>query len=163
MTSREPLARRIDHVGVLVRDIDASLTYYTGVLGLTVAADATLDDGSARLVYLEASGTTLQLVQPLRPGPVADFLDLHGEGLHHVCFAVENIVDALRFLPGDEPEDGIYVGGRGCRVSFVASRPNGLIIELTELAPVVADAGPRVPGQLAATKASSLTATTRGT
>lgn len=162
MTSREPLARRIDHVGVLVRDIDASLTYYTGVLGLTVAADATLDDGSARLVYLEASDTTLQLVQPLRPGPVADFLDLHGEGLHHVCFAVENIVDALRLLPGDEPEDGIYVGGRGCRVSFVASRPNGLILELTELSPVVADVGLGLPGQLAATKASPSTATTRG-
>lgn len=163
MTSREPLAQRIDHVGILVRDIDASLPYYTGVLGLTVSTDATLDDGSARLVYLEASDTTLQLVQPLRPGPVADYLDLHGEGLHHVCFAVENIVDALRLLPGDEPEDGIYVGGRGCRVSFVASRPNGLILELTELSPVVADVGRGMPDRLAGAQASPTLARTQGT
>jgi len=141
MKSLDPLACRIDHVGVLVRDIDTSVSYYTDVLGLTISADTTLDDGSARLVYLEAGNTTLQLVQPLQPGPAADQLDLQGEGLHHVCFAVENIVDALRNLPGDEPQDGIYIGGRGCRVSFVEARPNGLILELTEIA--VAHAGLR--------------------
>jgi len=133
---RQPIARRIDHVGVAVRDIGDSLSFYVDVLGLTVSVDVKLADGSARLAYLEAGDTTLQLVQPLRPGPLADFLADHGEGLHHVCFAVKDIVDCLRSLPGDEPRDGIYVGGRRCRVSFIGARPNGMIVELTEIEPV---------------------------
>jgi methylmalonyl-CoA/ethylmalonyl-CoA epimerase len=133
--TRPPLAKRIDHVGLVVRNIDESITFYVDVLGLTVSADVSLGDGSARLAYLESGDTTLQLVQPLRQGPLTDFLDAHGEGLHHVCFAVGDVIEALRALPDVEPEDGVYVGGRGCRVSFVRSRPNGLLLELTELEP----------------------------
>jgi methylmalonyl-CoA epimerase len=131
-----PVARRIDHVGVAVHDISASLPYYVDVLGMRVSIDAELPDGSARLAYLEAGDTTLQLVQPLLPGPVAGFLVSDGEGLHHVCFAVDDIGEALRSLPGNEPTDGINVGGRQCRVSFIQAHPNGLVVELTEMAPV---------------------------
>jgi methylmalonyl-CoA epimerase len=128
--------RRIDHVGVAVRDIDASLAYYVDVLGLTVSVDVPLADGSTRLAYLEAGDTTLQLVQPLRDGPLTEFLESHGEGLHHICFAVDDLPAAIRSLPGQEPTDGIYVGGRNCRVSFIGARPNGIAVELTESLPV---------------------------
>jgi methylmalonyl-CoA/ethylmalonyl-CoA epimerase len=130
------LARRIDHVGVVVRDIDASLGYYVDVLGLTVSVDVSLADGSTRLAYLEAGDTTLQLVQPLRVGPLTEFLESRGEGLHHICFAVDDLVEAIQSLPGQEPDDGIYVGGRNCRVSFIRARPNGVAVELTEMRPV---------------------------
>jgi methylmalonyl-CoA/ethylmalonyl-CoA epimerase len=138
MTAIRPhLAKRIDHVGVAVRDIDKALAFYVDVLGLTVSVDVALADGSTRLAYLETGDTTLQLVQPLRPGPLTEFLDTHGEGLHHVCFAVDNVIGALRSMPDGEPEDGVYVGGRGCRVSFVKAQPSGVLIELTELQPIM--------------------------
>ena len=133
--ARSPIAKRIDHIGVAVRDIGAALPFYVDVLGMRVSVDVVLADGSARLAYLEAGDTTLQLVQPLAPGPVADFLSTHGEGLHHICFAVEDLVDAIEALPGDEATDGIYVGGRQCRVSFIGARPNGVVLELTESFP----------------------------
>jgi methylmalonyl-CoA/ethylmalonyl-CoA epimerase len=134
--ARPPVARRIDHVGVAVRDIETALPFYVDVLGMQVSVDVILADGSARLAYLEAGDTTLQLVQPLLPGSVADFLASHGEGLHHVCFAVADVVEALGSMPGKESTDGIYVGGRQCRVSFTSGRPNGVIVELTEQIPV---------------------------
>jgi methylmalonyl-CoA/ethylmalonyl-CoA epimerase len=134
--TRPSTAKRIDHVGVAVRDVDSSLGYYVDALGMTVSVDVPLDDGSTRLVYLESGDTTLQLVQPLRPGPLMEFLDTHGEGLHHVCFAVDDIIAALESLPGHERVDGVYLGGRRCRVSFIAARPNGIRIELTELDPL---------------------------
>jgi methylmalonyl-CoA/ethylmalonyl-CoA epimerase len=137
MSEQRPgLAKRIDHVGVAVRDIDASLAYYVDVLGLVVSVDVPLDDGSTRLAYLEAGDTTLQLVQPLRAGPLAEFLDNNGEGLHHICFAVDELEGALRSLPGHERTDAMYIGGRRCRVSFIAARPNGMTVELTEQVPV---------------------------
>jgi methylmalonyl-CoA/ethylmalonyl-CoA epimerase len=136
MTDRPPIVRRIDHVGVAVHDITASLGYYVDVLGMAVSVDTLLADGSARLAYLEAGETTLQLVQPLIPGPVAEFLTTYGEGLHHVCFTVDDLEQALDALPSQESQDGIYVGGRLCRVSFIRARPNGVVIELTEPSPL---------------------------
>lgn len=130
--AHQPIVRRIDHVGVAVVDIDAAVPYYTDVLGMRLSVDTLLSDGSTRLAYLEAADTTIQLVQPLRPGSLADFLETNGEGLHHICLEVTGTLEtALRDVFG-ESADGIYVGGRNCRVSFVGSRPNNVLIELTE-------------------------------
>lgn len=129
-----PIVRRIDHVGVAVLDIDVALPYYTQVLGMQLSVDTQLSDGSTRLAYLEAGDTTIQLVQPLRPGSLADFLAANGEGLHHICLAVTGELEtALRDVFAEGAE-GIYVGGRSCRVSFVDARPNNVLIELTEQA-----------------------------
>jgi methylmalonyl-CoA epimerase len=123
--------RRIDHVGIAVRSIDASLAYYMGTLGLALVADGPRPDGMVRLAYLEAGDTTLQLVEPLRAGPVADFIDRHGEGLHHVCFEVDDLEGVLAAVPGEDG-DGITMGGLGCRVAFLKDRPNSVLIELSE-------------------------------
>lgn len=128
----QAIIRRIDHVGVAVLDIDAAVPYYTDVLGMHLSVDTLLSDGSTRLAYLEAADTTIQLVQPLRPGSLADFLAANGEGLHHICLAVTGQLEtALRDGFG-ESADRIYVGGRNCRVSFIDARPNNVLIELTE-------------------------------
>jgi methylmalonyl-CoA/ethylmalonyl-CoA epimerase len=126
-------ARRIDHVGVIVRDVGASAREFVDRLGMTVTGIADLEDGTARLLYLEAGDTTLQLVQPLRDGTLADYLAANGEGLHHICFAVDRLEPALARLAGEEDRVGnIYMGGRGCRVVFLGARAAGVLVELTE-------------------------------
>lgn len=126
----EGLAQRIDHVGIVVHDADAACRYFRDTFGLVPSADSVLQDGSARLVYLEAGDTTLQIVQPLKDSPAAAYLAEHGEGLHHLCFAVANLSGALTILPG-ETDAAISLGGRGIPVSFIGTRPCGVIIELT--------------------------------
>lgn len=129
--------RRIDHVGVVVRDVEASSREFVERLGMTVTAMSDLADGSARLLYLEAGDSTLQLVQPLQPGNLADFLAANGEGLHHVCFMVDVLEPALGGLSGEADRvDSIYMGGRGCRVVFLGARSAGVLVELTETAAV---------------------------
>jgi len=127
-------ARRIDHVAVAVKDADEAVTRFALDLGLIVSADVISADGGVRLVYLAAGDTTLQLVQPMRPGAVADWLRAYGEGLHHICFDVPDLVGALASLP-DEDASAITMGGRGCPVAFIEARPHGVVIELTETAP----------------------------
>ena len=125
------LARRIDHVGVIVKDADASATSLVARLGLVRGVDWVDPDGRFRLVYLESGDTTLQLVQPLREGALSDHLHARGEGLHHVCFAVDDLDAALLAL--DVSVDSApYMGGKGARVCFLADRPSGILIELTE-------------------------------
>lgn len=131
LLATEPHVHRIDHVGIVVRSIDASLEYYVSTLGLTVLEDGPRPDGTVRLAYLSAGDTTLQLVEPLTDGPATRFLESNGEGLHHVCFAVNSLEATLAALPG-ERGNAIEEGGRGCRVSFLATRPNNLLIELSE-------------------------------
>jgi methylmalonyl-CoA/ethylmalonyl-CoA epimerase len=131
--SKSTLARRIDHVGIAVHDAAATAALFRDRFGTEIEVTADLDDGSARLVYLQAGDTTLQLVQPLQPGPLADFLARQGEGLHHVCLAVDSLDRALAALPGETGTiGGAYMGGRGCRVVFTRQPMAGVLIELTE-------------------------------
>lgn len=130
-TALEGLVRGIDHVGVIVNDIDDAAEHFGSTYGLKKGTDWTEPNGRFRLLYLESGATTLQLVQPLTGGPLAQYLASHGEGLHHVCFAVDDLDGAITSL--QKATDGApYVGGRGARVCFLADRQHGVIVELTE-------------------------------
>ncbi len=133
------MARRIDHVGIAVHDAAATAAVFHERFGTEVESTSDLEDGSTRLVYLVVGDTTLQLVQPLRPGPLSEFLTSHGEGLHHVCLTVDSLDHALDVLPGEDGTiRGAYMGGRGCRVVFMRERVAGVLMELTEAGPAPA-------------------------
>lgn len=125
------VVRRLDHVGIVVRDIEIAARYWVERLGMQRAHTADVLDGSVRLAYLDAGDSTVQLVQPLQAGPLQEHLDLHGEGLHHVCFLVNDIPSALERL-SEEPRQGPYVGGYGADVAFITTKPCGVLVELTE-------------------------------
>ncbi|MGH2559468.1 MAG: VOC family protein [Thermomicrobiales bacterium] len=124
----------LDHVGFIVRDIDQALPYYVGTLGLTVASEECVPDAGVRLIYLDAGNTLIQLVQPITNAPMLEFLSSRGEGLHHVCFAVDDIDAAVAHLaPGADVR--VDLGGRGRRCAFLPVGPSGIIAELTEIEP----------------------------
>lgn len=81
-----------------------------------------------------AVGALVHLQQDEIIGFDEQVLDAHGEGLHHVCFAVANIEDALGRLPG-ESGSRVFLGGRGRRACFLTGTANGALIELTEFEP----------------------------
>lgn len=127
----EQLVRRIDHIGIVVRSIDEALGYYVSTLGLTVLQDGPRPDATVRLAYLAAGDTILQLVEPLTDGPAARFLSTKGEGLHHICFDVANLRDALDAIPSGNVV-AVEAGGRGCQVAFLEDRPNNVLIEFSQ-------------------------------
>ncbi|EWS82371.1 methylmalonyl-CoA epimerase [Brachybacterium phenoliresistens] len=130
--------RRIDHVAIAAHDADAAAQYYEGTLGMRRVRDEEVAETGSRLVWLEpvgmpAGGARFQIVQPLRDGPVAEFLSLRGEGLHHVCFAVD---DAAAFLAErGEEESALFTGGFGLPCAFLGSAPEGMAVEIVEPAP----------------------------
>lgn len=124
----------LDHVAIAVRDLEAGLPYYVERLGLALLGREELPAAGVRVAYLRAGATTLQLVQPLGAGPIADFLAERGEGLHHLCFAVADIPAALAALaPGAAV--AVVPGGRGRQACFLPPQPSGLRVELTETEP----------------------------
>jgi methylmalonyl-CoA/ethylmalonyl-CoA epimerase len=128
--------RKIDHVAVAAHDADTSSQWFEEVLGLQRIHDEVVQDAGVRLLWLaprdSAAGpgeASLQIVQPLGPGPIADFLAQEGEGLHHVCFAVDNAED---FLRSRGQVGGIFTGGYGLPCAFLKASPEGIAVEIVQ-------------------------------
>ena len=123
--------REVDHVGVAVRSIESAVPWYVEHLEFDLIQTEELPAISVRLAYLDAGNVRLQLVEPTGPGKVADFIEAFGEGLHHVCWTVDSIGDALRGARVDENAQ-IFQGGLGHRACFLEEQPNGVRIEVIE-------------------------------
>jgi methylmalonyl-CoA/ethylmalonyl-CoA epimerase len=124
--------RRLDHVAVVVESIDRALDYFSGTLGLEVVAGETIQAPPVRLAYLDTGNAYLQLIEPLDPGSeIAAWLAEHGEGVHHVCFGVDDVEEAVEELVGRPP--AAIGSGRGRRSAFLPGEPrHGVVIECTE-------------------------------
>ena len=126
------LLRRLDHVAVVVRDTESALAFYSGKLGLSVASSEEVASPHVKLTYLDAGNAYLQLVEPLDDqSPLARWLNEHGEGLHHICFGVDDVRTAVAAL--SDPGTEIVLGsGRGRPSGFVNSAgANGVPVEVT--------------------------------
>lgn len=122
----------VDHVAVLVRDIDASLPEFVTLLGRQPSSDETLVDPPVRLVHFDCGNVDLQLAQPTGQGGLSRDLDMGGEGLHHVCFRVPDMNAARARLGTALPA---FTGGNGRTACFLSDRPGGLYVELIERRP----------------------------
>lgn len=123
----------VDHVAIAVFDADVALAHFRDRLGLAVVHDERNQTAGARLVYLDAGPILLQLVAPLRDdAPVAAHLRAHGEGLHHLCFATDDVPGTAAALAGTEA-DAVAIGsGRGRPSAFVPGPPaHGTRLEVT--------------------------------
>ena len=130
----EHVLRRLDHVAVVVRNTEAAVEYFSGSLGLDVVSSEVLVEARVRLTYLDLGNTLLQLVEPLDDqSAVAASLAESGEGLHHLCFAVESVAEAATAL-ADPPQAPAIGSGRGRASAFVAGPArHGVRLECTEL------------------------------
>ena|SRR5579872_3865833 len=127
------MLRRLDHVAIAVWDTEAALVYFRDRLALPVVHTEELAHPRVRLTYLDAGNVLVQLVEPLdESAAVGHWLAEQGEGLHHICFAVDDdVVDAARALSltQDTPVAG---SGRGRPSAFVPGPPpHGTRIECT--------------------------------
>jgi len=125
--------RRLDHVAIVVRDTEEALRFYRDHLGLRVASSEEIPAPPVRLTHLDAGNAYVQLVEPLTSdSALARWLDEHGEGLHHLCFGVDDVPASI----ADLSDDGSPVtlgSGRGRVSGFVsATDSHGATIELIE-------------------------------
>lgn len=121
---------RLDHVGIAVHDADSASEFYRDKFGFDVSHDEILETIGVRLVYLNTGATMIQLVQPIGPGAISDYLADKGEGLHHLCIGVQDIPDFLGSNVSEAAD--VFQGGRDRPACFIVSRPNNVLIELTE-------------------------------
>ena len=127
---------RIDHLGIAVASIEEALPIYRA-LGLTETHREEVPSQQVVTAFLPVGDSQIELLEPTGDGsPVARFLARRGPGIHHVCFAVDDLRAALRDLEGQgfrlvnsEPVPG--AGGKN--VAFLHPESGGgVLIELAE-------------------------------
>lgn len=136
MTDAPRRATRIAHVGIAVRALDDLLPFCRDILGLP---RVDLDDADgARITGLAAGESLVELLEAQAPHtPIGKFIAKRGPGLHHICFAVDDLDTTLarcRAAGIRLIDDVPRVGAEGKRIAFVhPSATAGVLVELTEL------------------------------
>jgi len=128
------MIKKIDHIGIMVRDIDAALEGFLA-LGLTVSDRMIAKEFNCEIAFLPCGEVMLELVKPLGPGNGMNFLLERGEGLHHICFEVDDLQQAHSEYGKSLSvrEDGIKTGAEGNDVFFIkADSLSGVLSEFTQ-------------------------------
>jgi methylmalonyl-CoA/ethylmalonyl-CoA epimerase len=128
---------QIDHIGVAVEDLDASVELYTELLGMPVEHRETVTEQGVEAVLLGVGDSHVELLSPLGPEtPIGKFLAKRGPGIHHAAYRCEDVEKALALCKerglrviDDRPRRGI----RGSLVAFLhPAAAGGVLTELVQ-------------------------------
>ena len=129
-------ATRIAHVGIAVRALDDILPFYRDILDLP---EVPLDDADgARIAGLAAGDSLVELLEAASPDtPIGKFVARRGPGIHHICFAVDDLdgaLDRCRAAGVRLIDETPRLGAEGKRIAFIhPGATAGVLVELTEL------------------------------
>jgi methylmalonyl-CoA/ethylmalonyl-CoA epimerase len=125
----------LDHIGIAVRSIEDAKIYRA--LGLDIDHVETVGTQGVKTAFLSVGDSNVELLEPTSAdSPVGKFIEKRGEGIHHICFRVDNIEEHLERLKKEGfrlINESPVPGAHGCRVAFLhPAAGNGVLIELSE-------------------------------
>ena len=133
------MPRRIDHVAIIVRNIEQALVFYRDALGITPSEIKEVPTEQVRIAFLPMGGpggSELELIEPITANSsLTRFLEKRGEGLHHICLEVADIDAALaemqeKGVPVLDKQPRIAAAGRA--IFLHPKGTNGVLLELLE-------------------------------
>jgi methylmalonyl-CoA/ethylmalonyl-CoA epimerase len=128
---------KMDHVGIAVKDIEASIKIYKDKFGMNPSLVYESPHTKAKIAFIPIGEVKVELIQPCDPESVmAKFLEKKGEGIHHLCYKVKDVDESLRELEAK----GIQLIDKKSRkvrenerVAFLSPKStNGVLIELVQ-------------------------------
>lgn len=136
------MPKRIDHVAIIVRNLEQALTFYRDTLGIQPSEIKEVPTEQVRIAFLPLGGpggSEIELIEPTTPdSSLVRFLEKRGEGLHHVCLEVDDIDVALHEMqekgaPVLDQQPRIAAEGRA--IFLHPKGTNGVLLELIEKQP----------------------------
>jgi methylmalonyl-CoA epimerase len=127
----------LDHIGIAVKDLAASLAFFRDALGLEIEAPEEVASQRVRAHFLPAGDSKLELLEATSPdSAIARYIEKYGAGMHHVAFRVDDIVATLAQLKArgirlidEQPRPG----AEGALVAFIhPSSAHGVLVELKQ-------------------------------
>ncbi len=130
------MIKKIDHIAIAVKDLEASARTFEQILGVPPTRIQEVPTEKVRVAFFPFSGAEIELVQGLGTGnPVANFIARRGEGIHHICFEVDDLPGTLDRLAaaGVPLLDRTGKPGACGQVAFLHPKgANGVLIELLQ-------------------------------
>jgi methylmalonyl-CoA epimerase len=133
------LPERIDHIAIIVRDIEQALHFYRDTLGITPREIKDVPTEQVRIAFLPMGGpggSEIELIQPtVTDSSLTKFLEKRGEGLHHICLEVDDIDATLQDMQAKgaavlDKQPRIAAEGRA--IFLHPKGTNGVLLELIE-------------------------------
>ena len=123
---------KIEHIGIAVNNIEESLKYYEGVLGLKCYAVEEVKEQKVKTAFLQIGETKIELLEATsNDSPIAKFIAKRGEGVHHMAFAVNGIVENLV----EAKKNGVRLidetprkGAEGLDIAFLHPKSTGGVL-----------------------------------
>ena len=127
----------IEHVGIAVKSLDKSNKIFAALLGTSHYKTEEVKNENVRTSFFKSGQNKIELLESTEPeGPIAKFIEKKGEGIHHIAFAVDDIVSEISRLK----EEGFIIlneipkkGADNKLVAFLHPKStNGVLIELCQ-------------------------------
>ncbi|MDR3322517.1 MAG: methylmalonyl-CoA epimerase [Synergistaceae bacterium] len=127
----------IDHIGIAVNDINESLKFWEGSLGVKCTGVETVEEQKVKTAFLPIKESEIELLEATSPeSPVAKYIEKKGEGIHHIAIRVDNLEAALAELK----EKGVRLidetprkGAGGASIAFIHPKATGgILLELSQ-------------------------------
>jgi methylmalonyl-CoA/ethylmalonyl-CoA epimerase len=132
-----PKLKKINHVAIVVADIDESLKFWRDALGIELSHIEDVPSQKAQVAFLPLGDSEVELVKPTADDTgAAKFLAERGGGMHHLCFETDDVATMLADLKAKGVrlinEEPIVLPGR--KMAFVHPKSTGgVLVELYEL------------------------------
>ncbi|MDD4395374.1 MAG: methylmalonyl-CoA epimerase [Bacteroidales bacterium] len=125
----------IEHIGIAVKSLDASIPYYEQTLGLKCYATEEVPEQKVKTAFFMVGQTKIELLEATSDdSPIASFIEKKGEGVHHIAFCVDKVADALTEMGEKEVrliDKAPRNGAEGLLIGFLHPKSTGGV--LTEL------------------------------
>lgn len=130
--------KKIDHIAVVVDDIDNALSFWRDGLGLELSHVEDVKRENAMVAFLPARESEVELVKPTsEDSGIARFLKNRGPGMHHICFEVYDIQETMDHMRDQGIRlinDVPAIGTGGKKIAFIhPESTHGVLVELYEL------------------------------
>ena len=130
-------ARHMNHVCIAVLNIEETLEFYENLFGVTKSGEIeNIEDQGVKAALVRVGASQLEFIHPIdNEYGVAKFINRKGEGVHHICFEVDNLESRLKDLDlagvqliDKEPRDGL-----SGTIGFIHPKATrGVLIELVD-------------------------------
>ena len=132
------MIKRINHIAIVVDDIEAALGFWRDALGLELAQVEEVPEQQAAVAFLPVGESNVELVQPTTDtSGMARFLAKRGPGLHHLCVEVHDLEQTLARLKTKGIrliDETPRLGSDGKKLAFIhPESTHGVLLELYEL------------------------------
>jgi methylmalonyl-CoA/ethylmalonyl-CoA epimerase len=130
------MIKKVDHVSIAVNNLEEGLKTFENLLGIKPSHTEEVPDQGIKAAMIMVGDVEIELIEPTNPeSGVAKFLEKKGEGIHHICFEVDDVDKELESLAarGVELIDKQGRKGLAGKIGFLHPRSTkGVLIELAQ-------------------------------